>query len=81
MKVRILREPTGQVDGVSLRFYREGEVYDVSAGLGEYLVADGCAAIEMRLGQRSHRDRSNDRRRSPRRRDSVSFDPYGLHRG
>ncbi|RPI50133.1 MAG: hypothetical protein EHM55_22140 [Acidobacteria bacterium] len=62
--MRITHEPKGIVDGMSLHYYREGEVYDVSARLAEYLVADGCAAIEMRQRQRSTRIRSNDRRRS-----------------
>ena len=64
MKVRIIREPKGTVDGMSLHYYHEGGAYDVSTRLAEYLVADGCAAIEMRQRQRSHRIRSTDRRRS-----------------
>ena len=64
MKVRITHEPRGTVDGMSLRYYHEGAVYDVSTRLAEYLVADGCAVIEMRERQRSNRIRSYDRRRS-----------------
>lgn len=63
MKVRITHEPRGVVDGMSLHYYHEGGVYDVSPRLAEYLVADGCAVIEMRERQRSNRIRSNDRRR------------------
>lgn len=66
MKVRITHEPRGTVDGMSLHYYHEGEVYDVSTRLAEYLVADGCAVIEMRERQRSNRIRSYDRRRSRR---------------
>jgi hypothetical protein len=64
MRVRILREPTGEVDGVSLDYYHEGKAYEMSAVLAEYLVALGCAAVEMRSKERSKRLRSSDRRRS-----------------
>jgi hypothetical protein len=63
MIVRITREPTGAVDGVSLRHYRKGCAYDVPAELAEYLAALDFAVIEMRGRQRSSRVRTNDRRR------------------
>jgi hypothetical protein len=63
MKVRITREPTGGVDGVSLNHYRKDCVYDVPAELAEYLAALEYAVIEMRGRQRSSRSRPNDRRR------------------
>jgi len=63
MKVRITREPTGGVDGMSLKHYRTGCLYDVPAELAEYLVALDFAVIEMRGRQRSSRSRPNDRRR------------------
>jgi hypothetical protein len=63
MRVRIIRESRGRVDGMSLRYYHAGEAYDVSASLAEYLVAEGIASIEMRQHQRSSRHRSTDRRR------------------
>ena len=63
MRVRIIRETRGQVDGMSLRYYHAGEAYDVPALLAEYLVAEGLASIEMRQHQRSSRPRSTDRRR------------------
>jgi hypothetical protein len=64
MKVRMMRDPTGVVDGMSLHFYHAGEAYEVPAMLGEYLVAEGYASIEMRRHQRSSRPRQRDRRRS-----------------
>lgn len=64
MKVRITRSPRGVVDGVSLHYYHAGEAYEVTPQLGEYLVAEGFASIEMRQRQRSSRQRSHDRRRS-----------------
>lgn len=63
MKVRITRDPTGVVDGMSLRYYHAGEAYDIPAVLAEYLVAEGFAAVEMRQQQRSSRPRKHDRRR------------------
>jgi hypothetical protein len=64
MKVRMVREPSGTVDGMALHFYHAGEAYEVHAALGEYLVAEGYAFIEMRRRQRSSRPRERDRRRS-----------------
>ena len=64
MRVRILRRPSGSVDGMSLHYYHAGETYDVSPELAEYLVASGFAAIEMRRNDRSSRKLRNDRRRS-----------------
>ena len=63
MRVRIIREPKGTVDGMSLRYYHTGETYDMPALLAEYLVAEGFASIEMRQHRRSSRCRSTDRRR------------------
>ena len=65
MKVRIVRAPTGVVDGISLHYYHTGEAYEMPAVLAEYLVAEGYACIEMRSRQRSARPRRNDRRRGP----------------
>ena len=62
MKIRITREPSGSIDGISLRQYRRGTTYDLAPELAEYLVAAGFASIEMRQGQRSKRWRERDRR-------------------
>ena len=62
MRVRITRTPRGVVDGMSLHYYHAGEAYDVTPELAEYLVAEGLASIEMRLRQRSTRQRTHDRR-------------------
>jgi hypothetical protein len=64
MKVRITRDPTGVVDGLSLHYYHAGETYEVPTVLGAYLVAEGYATVEMRRRQRSSRPRQHDRRRS-----------------
>jgi len=65
MRVRITRSLNGVVDGVPLHQYHAGETYDVRMPLSSFLVASGYASIEMRLGQRSHRQRSSERRRPP----------------
>ena len=62
MRVRIIRRPTGVVDGMSLHYYHAGQAYDVSSELAEYLVASGFASIEMRRSNRSSRQPRNDRR-------------------
>jgi len=62
MRVRIIRRPTGAVDGISLHYYRAGLAYDLSPELAEYLVASGFASIEMRKSNRSARQPRNDRR-------------------
>lgn len=48
MRVRITRQPTGVVQGMSLKYYRPGEVYELPPSLGEYLVMEDCAIVEMR---------------------------------
>jgi len=62
MKVRIIRRPTGIVDGMSLHYYHTGQAYEVSPELAEYLVASGFASIEMRRSTRSSRQPRHDRR-------------------
>ena len=62
MRVRIIRRPTGIVDGMSLHYYHAGQAYDVAPELAEYLVASGFAWIEMRRSNRSSRQPRNDRR-------------------
>ena len=48
MRVRITRQPIGIVQGMSLNYYRPGEVYDLPSSLAEYLVMEKCAIVEMR---------------------------------
>ena len=48
MKVRILRQVLGHVNGVSLRHYRPNEIYEVPPSIANYLVAQGVALFEMR---------------------------------
>ncbi len=60
--VRIVKQPTGYIDGISLKNYHVGQTYDVVPILGDYLVLQGYAVSEMRVHVRSERKRSNERR-------------------
>jgi hypothetical protein len=62
VKVLMLRQPVGNMQGVSLRWYRPGQVYDLPAALAAYLVTDGFAMVEMRA-DRSLSDRFEPERR------------------
>ena len=48
MRVRITRQPVGMVQGMSLKYYRPGEVYELPPSLAEYLVMEDYAIVEMR---------------------------------
>ena len=48
MKVRIVQQPTGTLDGLRLDKYLRGNTYDVPASIAAYLVAEGFAQAEMR---------------------------------
>jgi hypothetical protein len=48
VKVRILRQPTSNIQGLSLEIYHPGQVYDLPASLAEYLIVEGFAIVEMR---------------------------------
>jgi hypothetical protein len=48
MRVRITRQPLGTVQGMSLKHYRPGEVYELPPSLAEYLVMEQFAILEMR---------------------------------
>jgi len=62
MLVKITKQPSGNLDGMELRRYLAGQQYNVSAAMGEYLVLNGFALVEVRGKQRSHRERSERRR-------------------
>jgi hypothetical protein len=63
--VRVIRQPTGSVNGIPLDKYRPGRTYDVDPSLADYLVLEGFAISEMRRADRSRRVRPSDRRRKP----------------
>jgi hypothetical protein len=43
MRVRITQYLTGSIDGIQLRRFRVGEVYDMGTSLANYLMAMGYA--------------------------------------
>jgi hypothetical protein len=48
VKVRVVRQPQGTVQGVTLQSYHAGYVYDIAPALAEFLIAEGYAILEMR---------------------------------
>jgi len=62
LKVFMLRQPVGDVQGVSLRWYRTGQVYDLPAALAAYLVTEGFALVEMRADRDLPNRVDHDRR-------------------
>jgi len=65
VKIRILKQPIGVVEGFALHHYRPGHIYDVIPTLANYLVAEGFAVFELR-------DSASDRGRTPERRTKRS---------
>ena len=51
------------MQGVSLKFYRPGNVYDLPAPLAAYLVTEGFAIVEMRAERNMRTLGERDRRR------------------
>ena len=62
MKLRIVKGPTGQLDGMVLKRYVPGEVYDLSPSMAYYLVVEGFAKPEMRTFRRTTVKKQQDRR-------------------
>ena len=62
MRVIIVGQPRGTLEGLSLRKYRVGQTYDVPASLGAYLVAEGYALVEMRSDRNPQCSPDGDRR-------------------
>ena len=58
----MVKRPTGTVDGMDLKRYVPGEVYDVSASLADYLVMQGFGMPEMRGADRKRLKKKRDRR-------------------
>ena len=63
VKVRIVKRPTGALDGMALKYYVPGQVYDLSAPVADYLVMEGFAKLEMRRPIRASLKKKQDRRR------------------
>jgi hypothetical protein len=65
VKILILRQPFGIVQGVALKWYRPGIVYDLPATLAAYLVTEGFGLVEMRSEEQRPSPVDPDRRRKP----------------
>jgi hypothetical protein len=65
VKILILRQPYGLVQGVALKWYRPGNVYDLPATLAAYLVTEGFGLVEMRSDEQQPCPVEPDRRRKP----------------
>lgn len=63
MKVRILKQPTGFLHGITLSAYRVGGVYDIPSDLASYLVVEGFARSEMREREDPGREPATERRK------------------
>lgn len=48
-----MKRPTGTLEGMALKRYVPGEVYDVSPALADFLILEGFARPEMRSGASS----------------------------
>jgi hypothetical protein len=63
MRIKITRQPIGVVQGMSLNYYRLGEVYELPPSLAEYLVMEKYAIVEMRDRERKPIPVAEERRR------------------
>ena len=62
--IRVIRQPTGSVDGLALEKYHPRQTYELEPVLADFLVLEGYAISEMRRVDRRVRWRpqSTDRR-------------------
>ena len=62
MRVKITRQPIGMIQGMSLNYYRPGEVYELPPSLAEYLVMEKYAIVEMRDREKQQGPAGEERR-------------------
>lgn len=65
VKIRIVRQPVGDVNGVSVSHYLPGHAYDVAPKLASYLVSEGFAFFERRDVDKQKAPPKLDRRKKP----------------
>jgi hypothetical protein len=53
MRVKIIRQPVGSVNGLNLTLYKPRLIYDLPADLATYLVTSGFARLEMRGSEKA----------------------------
>lgn len=66
MRLKIIRDLTGSVDGIQLQRFIRGEIYDVSTSFGSYLLAERAAVPVPEDDSPSSPERADDRGRPPR---------------
>jgi hypothetical protein len=62
VKVRIIRQPHGDLHGIKLESYRLGQSYDFAPVLANLLVVQGIARVE--IGERANPVERSESRRS-----------------
>jgi hypothetical protein len=65
VKIRIVRQPVGDVNGVTVSHYLPGHSYDVAPRLASYLVSEGFAFFERRDVDKQKAPPKLDRRKKP----------------
>jgi hypothetical protein len=78
VRIRIIRQPSGAVDGVSLRDYDMGRRYDLPSCLAQYLMAQGFGFLGDAPVREVHPLETD---RSPERRRDVRGCPPGIRMG
>jgi len=66
MRVRIIRQPVGSVNGLNLTLYKPRLIYDLPADLAAYLVTSGFAKVEMRGAEKEGPPEGVERRKDDR---------------
>jgi len=64
VRLKITRQITGSIDGIQLQRFTPGQIYDVSASFGSYLLAERAAELvpdDFSNGLGQARDRADDR--------------------
>ena len=63
MRVKIIRQPVGSVNGLNLSLYKPRLIYNLPADLANYLVASGFARLEMRGSEKAGPPEGIERRK------------------
>lgn len=63
MRVKIVRQPVGSVNGLNLNCYKPRLIYDLPSDLAMYLVTSGFARLEMRGSDKAEPPTGVERRK------------------
>lgn len=64
VRLKITRQISGSIDGIQLQRFTPGQIYDVSASFGSYLLTERAAELvsdDIPDGLGQARDRADDR--------------------